>query len=134
MYKRSMLFVVGLLCSLGMAAQLRVFQDDFESGFPGSWTQEQVKGTYSWELQTGAACTYPTGAHSGESRVWFYAPANDPATTRLVTPVIDASGLVTPARVNFLVCLAGIQRNARCERHLAGVCPAVGFGRMDAVG
>ena len=105
MYKRSMLFVVGLLCSLGMAAQLRVFQDDFESGFPGSWTQEQVKGTYSWELQTGAACTYPTGAHSGESRVWFYAPANDPATTRLVTPVIDASGLVTPARVNFWYAL-----------------------------
>ena len=105
MYKRSMLFVVGLLCSLGMAAQLRVFQDDFESGFPGSWTQEQVKGMYSWERQTGAECTFPTGAHSGESRVWFYAPANDPATTRLVTPVIDASGLVTPARVNFWYAL-----------------------------
>lgn len=105
MYKRSMLFVVGLLCSLGMAAQLRVFQDDFESGFPGSWTQEQVKGMYSWERQTGAECTFPTGAHSGESRVWFYAPANDSATTRLVTPVIDASGLVTPARINFWYAL-----------------------------
>ena len=56
-------------------------------------------------LQTGAACVYPTGAVSGESRVYFYAPANDPATTRLITPVIDASELVTPARIHFWYAL-----------------------------
>ena len=82
--KTRYLITLLLLLAMGMQAQLTVFQDDFEDGFPGSWTQEQVKGEYSWALQTGAACVYPTGAVSGESRVWFYAPANDPATTRLV--------------------------------------------------
>ena len=105
MYKRSTFLAVGLLLAMGMQAQLMVFQDDFEDGFPGSWTQEQVKGEYSWALQTGAACVYPTGAVSGESRVYFYAPANDPATTRLITPVIDASELVTPARIHFWYAL-----------------------------
>ena len=105
MYKRSTFLAVGLLLAMGMQAQLTVFQDDFEDGFPGSWTQEQVKGEYSWALQTGAACVYPTGAVSGESRVYFYAPANDPATTRLVSEAFDATKLAQQAQVHFWYAL-----------------------------
>lgn len=74
--------------------------EGFENGIPADWTQENVKGSINWVVNTGEL-TYPNGAYEGNSRVEFKGNSNvtTKARTRLITPVMDIKGIYQPILV-----------------------------------
>lgn len=82
------------LCAQGYGVRL---EEGFENGIPADWTQENVKGTINWVVNSGES-TYPNGAFEGESRVEFKGNSNvtTKARTRLITPVMDIQGIYQP--------------------------------------
>ncbi|MBE0639907.1 MAG: T9SS type A sorting domain-containing protein, partial [Bacteroidales bacterium] len=80
-----------------------LFHETFEADSPtrASWTQIQETGTGSWSFATGAGGGSITTAKAGTLNARFVSVSgtNSPIT-KLVTPVLDISGLTNP-EVNF---------------------------------
>ena len=72
------------------------FTEDFEHNglLPECWSQEYVYNNIDWTFQAG---NHNNGsilnAHSGSYNAFFFAESNDGLTTRLVTPILDLSGM-----------------------------------------
>ena len=86
-----------LLWSQGYGVRL---DESFENGIPSEWTQEFVKGSVNWVVNSGDL-TYPKGAFEGNSRVEFHGNSNitTKARTRLITPAMDIQGIYQPILV-----------------------------------
>lgn len=86
-----------LLWSQGYGVRL---DESFENGIPSEWTQEFVKGSVNWVVNSGDL-TYPKGAFEGNSRVEFRGNSNitTKARTRLITPAMDIQGIYQPILV-----------------------------------
>jgi len=74
------------------------FTETFEenSATLDCWDNETITGNTLWSLSTGAPGSDVTNAHSGVQNAYFY--YNSPAAnvTRLVSPPMDLSGIITP--------------------------------------
>ena len=72
------------------------FTEDFEHNglLPDCWSQEYVYNNLDWAFQAGG---HNNGnihdAHSGSYNAFFFAQSDDGLTTRLVTPILDLSGM-----------------------------------------
>ena len=72
------------------------FTEDFEHNglLPDCWSQEYVYNNINWTFQAGG---HNNGnihnAHSGSHNAFFFAESTDGLTTRLVTPLLDLSGM-----------------------------------------
>ncbi len=79
-----------VLFAFGWQVKAQVFSEDFESGVPGSMTQDYITGTLDWSDCGGstgpAACPY-----NGNSSASFYESGYTGSQTALVTPVLDLS-------------------------------------------
>ncbi len=86
-----------LLWSQGYGVKL---DESFEKGIPSEWTQETVKGSINWVVNSGDL-TYPKGAFEGNSRVEFKGNSNvtTKACARLITPAMDIQGIYQPILV-----------------------------------
>jgi hypothetical protein len=82
-----------------------VLNEDFEKGIPSTWTQEQVFGDFKWTAESGTL-TRPEGVAKGTHRVAFRNTTRQTtgAITRLITPVMDLSGVFQP-----ILCFAHAQ-------------------------
>ena len=82
-----------------------VLNEDFEKGIPSTWTQEQVFGDFKWTVESGTL-TRPNGVANGTHRVAFRNTTRQTtgSITRLVTPVMDLSGVFQP-----ILCFAHAQ-------------------------
>ncbi len=72
------------------------FTEDFEHNglLPDCWSQEYVYNNIDWAFQAGGHNNgYIHNAHSGSYNAFFFAESNDGLTTRLVTPLLDLSGM-----------------------------------------
>lgn len=87
-YLKGLILLVTMLMPCYLTAQFRLIEVGFEEGMPAGWTQEQVYGNADWTVQTGSGLQYPTGAHSGQSRAYFYQPGSTPARTKLISPLV----------------------------------------------
>jgi len=77
------------------------YTEGFENAgsMPDCWRQEFTSGTYNWEFTTGVNGSYPATAHGGTYNAAFVSPTTGNAT-KLVSPILDLSGLTTP-RLKF---------------------------------
>ena len=72
------------------------FTEGFEHNglLPECWSQEYVYNNLDWAFQAG---NHNNGsilnAHSGSYNAFFFAESNDGLSTRLVTPILDLSGM-----------------------------------------
>ena len=72
------------------------FTEDFEHNglLPDCWSQEYVYNNLDWAFQAGG---HNNGiihdAHSGSYNAFFFAESEDDLITRLVTPILDFSGM-----------------------------------------
>ena len=72
------------------------FTEDFEHNglMPDCWSQEYVYNNVNWAFQAGGHNNgYIHNAHSGSYNAFFFAESEDGLTTRLVTPILDLSGM-----------------------------------------
>lgn len=69
------------------------FTEDFEGGSTTCWSNELVIGTKEWTFNTGSSGGSITTAHTGTRNARFTSSGGGPHTTKLVSPVIDASSL-----------------------------------------
>ena len=71
--------------------------EDFENGFPATWSQSQVYGDYSWSVESGDLKS-PEGAVSGSKRLAFRNNTNQTTAyvTKLILPELDLSKLFQP--------------------------------------
>lgn len=69
------------------------FEEGFEGGtLPACWTTEFITETQDWTIRTGASSN-PTSAHTGTYNACLQYNNSSGATTMLVTPPIDFSGM-----------------------------------------
>ena len=79
------------------------FTEGFEHGgaMPDCWMQEHVSGHLNWTFQNGADSHGAIHeAHGGSYNAFCFVESNNGSTTRLITPILDLSGL-TDAYVTF---------------------------------
>ena len=71
--------------------------EDFESGIPTSWTQEQILGDYDWVVESGDLRN-PEGAVSGDKRIAFRNNTNQTTgnITRLILPEMNLAKIFQP--------------------------------------
>ncbi|MCD4696123.1 MAG: fibronectin type III domain-containing protein, partial [Bacteroidales bacterium] len=71
--------------------------EGFENGgaMPSCWSQEYENGTHDWVFQNGGGYSHPANAHSGSYNAAFTHTSSG-TVTKLVTPVLDLSGLTSP--------------------------------------
>ena len=62
----------------------------------GCWSNEYVTGTFDWTINTGSTGGSITNAYSGSQNARFVSTSTN-ASTRFLSPIIDMSGLTTPA-------------------------------------
>lgn len=73
------------------------YEEGFENGgaIPDCWTQEYEVNTADWVFASGATSTLTT-PHTGSYNARFYSPNYSGDQTKLVTPMMDISGLANP--------------------------------------
>ncbi|WP_431110101.1 T9SS type A sorting domain-containing protein [Winogradskyella poriferorum] len=73
------------------------YEEGFENGgvIPDCWTQEYEVNTADWVFASGATSTLTT-PHTGSYNARFYSPNYSGDQTKLVTPMMDISGLTNP--------------------------------------
>ncbi len=99
-YSAALAVLLSLSAWMPVTAQISyALQESFESGIPDTWSQEYVIGQQSWIAETGGV--NPDGAYDGNSRVAFRNTTGSTQgfVTRLVTPVMDLTGMYQPILV-----------------------------------
>lgn len=100
LYSAALAVLLSLFSWIPVTAQITyALQESFESGIPETWSQEYVIGQQSWIAETGGV--NPDGAYEGNSRVAFRNTTGSTQgfVTRLVTPVMDLTGIYQPILV-----------------------------------
>ena len=75
------------------------FTENFENGgqMPDCWSQEYVSGSLSWDFQAGAhSHGIIHDAHGGNYNAYLFEESNEGRTTRLVSPVLNLTGVTSP--------------------------------------
>jgi hypothetical protein len=76
------------------------YREGFDGASANCWTNEFVTGTKNWTFNAGSSGGAITAPHSGTRNARFTSSSGGPFTTKLVSPVIDASSL-TVTQVSF---------------------------------
>lgn len=100
--------LASLVC--GSGAPFILYQQDFEGGFPGDWTNSAF-GNPQWTYNTGftgSTATGPSAAHSGTGYVYLETSGGTAGNTdTLISPPIDLSSVVDAARLTFYYHMYG---------------------------
>lgn len=99
-YSAALAVLLSLSAWMPVTAQISyALQESFESGIPDTWSQEYVIGQQSWIAESGGV--NPDGAYDGNGRVAFRNTTGSTQgfVTRLVTPVMDLTGMYQPILV-----------------------------------
>ncbi|MBW6514877.1 MAG: choice-of-anchor J domain-containing protein, partial [Candidatus Syntrophosphaera sp.] len=82
-------------------SQNKLYEGFAGTSIPTNWTQEKVVGDYDWTFRAGSASGSPGSAYEGSYNANLYR-ANQPATTKLITPALDLSAAVPgSAKLSF---------------------------------
>jgi len=105
--KKSCLFIIYNIIFLININQIKLFgqitllSENFNNSasIPAGWSQIQVTGTDVWTINNGGyydnGSNHPSSAYSGTRNAFLFSPTSPPSTNtrKLVTPVLDLSGL-----------------------------------------
>jgi hypothetical protein len=90
-------FALSIMYCLKAQDKTVILFEDFENGFPATWSQSQVYGDYSWSVESGDLSN-PEGTTSGSKRLAFRNNTNQTTAyvTKFILPELDLSQLFQP--------------------------------------